>query len=149
VKLELNETLLAQAKERIERDGAPCVFCRDGGLRTGEGTGVAPLIAAVETEPELLRGAVVVDKIVGKAAAMLAVLGGASGVYGLTMSAAAQAYLEAHNIPNAWETLTERIINRAGTGLCPMEETVLHMDDPAAALAALKETMRRLRAGGR
>lgn len=147
MELNLDENLLAQAKQRIELDGIPCVFYKDGTLHDGAGTGVAPLIAACETEPELLRDAVVIDKIVGKAAAMLAVLGGASGVFGLTMSAAARDYLAAHEIPAGWETLTDRIINRMGTGLCPMEETVLKIDDPAEALLALKETMRRLRAG--
>ena len=85
---------LAEAKKKILEENAPCAFLKDGTiLAVGEGTGVQPLLRAWETDPELLRGAVVVDKIVGKAAAMLAVLGGCAGVYGLTMSDAAAAYL--------------------------------------------------------
>ena len=78
---------------------------------------------------------------------LLAVLGGAAGVYGLTMSAAARDYLAARGIPAEWETLAERIINRTGTGLCPMETAVLDIDDPAEGLTALRETMGRLAAG--
>lgn len=144
----LEEDVLAEARRLILEEDVPCVFVREGAvLRPGEGTGVRPLVRALDEEPELLRGSVVVDKIVGKAAAMLAVLGGAAGVYGLTMSAAARDYLAARGIPAEWETLTERIINRTGTGLCPMETAVLDIDDPAEGLAALRETMGRLAAG--
>lgn len=144
----LEEDVLAEARRLILEEDVPCVFVREGAvLRPGEGTGVRPLVRALDEEPELLRGSVVVDKIVGKAAAMLAVLGGAAGVYGLTMSAAARDYLAARGIPAEWETLTERIINRTGTGLCPMETAVLDINDPAEGLAALRETMGRLAAG--
>lgn len=144
----LEEDVLAEARRLILEEDVPCVFVREGAvLRPGEGTGVRPLVRALDEEPELLRGSVVVDKIVGKAAAMLAVLGGAAGVYGLTMSAAARDYLAARGIPAEWETLTERIINRTGTGLCPMETAVLDIDDPAEGLTALRETMGRLAAG--
>ena len=144
----LEEDVLAEARRLILEEDVPCVFVREGAvLRPGEGTGVRPLVRALDEEPELLRGSVVVDKIVGKAAAMLAVLGGAAGVYGLTMSAAARDYLAARGIPAEWETLTERIINRTGTSLCPMETAVLDIDDPAEGLAALRETMGRLAAG--
>ncbi|MGN0965417.1 MAG: DUF1893 domain-containing protein [Dysosmobacter sp.] len=144
----LEEDVLAEARRLILEEDVPCVFVREGAvLRPGEGTGVRPLVRALDEEPELLRGSVVVDKIVGKAAAMLAVLGAAAGVYGLTMSAAARDYLAARGIPAEWETLTERIINRTGTGLCPMETAVLDIDDPAEGLAALRETMGRLAAG--
>lgn len=139
--------LLAEAKKRIVNEDVPCVYLRSGAiLKNGEGTGVRPLIAAWETEPELLRDTVIVDKIVGKAAAMLAVLGGAAGVYGLTMSAAALEYLTARGVPAQYDTLTERIINRMGTGLCPMEQSVLALDDPREGYQALKDTVARLAA---
>ena len=144
--MEFDEALLERARKLILEQNVPCVFWKNGVLRTGTGTGVRPLIAAYETEPELLRGALIVDKIVGKAAAMLAVLGGAAGVFGLTISAAARDYLTAHSIPAGWDVCTERIINRAGTGLCPMEQAVLDLDDPTEGCQVLKETMRRLAA---
>ena len=69
----LEEDVLAEARRLILEEDVPCVFVREGAvLRPGEGTGVRPLVRALDEEPELLRGSVVVDKIVGKAAAMLA-----------------------------------------------------------------------------
>ena len=147
--MELKEWLgveLDRARVRILENDIPCVFCRNGQIvREGIGTGVGPLISAWETEPELLRGTVIVDKIVGKAAAMLAVLGGTAGVYGLTMSEAARDYLAAHGVPYGYDLCIEHIINRTGTGLCPMEQTVLTIETPEEGYLALKETMKRLR----
>jgi hypothetical protein len=135
------------ARRMILEEGVPCVFLRDGAVAgVGEGTGVRPLIDTYDRRPELLRGAVVVDRIVGKAAAMLAVLGGAAGIYGLTISEAARDYLAVRGIPCGYDDCIARIINRAGTGLCPMEQAVLTEEDPAAGLATLRETMRRLQA---
>lgn len=144
----LSEETLAECRRLILEEDVPCVFVKGGAIvKTGEGTGVRPLLTALETEKALLRGAVIVDKIVGKAAAMLAFSGGAAGVYGLTMSAAARDYLAARGVPAAWETLTERIVNRAGTGLCPMETAVLDIEDPAEGVAALKEKIKQLGSG--
>lgn len=149
--MELDDRLTAalQSAERMILDGGvPCVFlrgCEVAGV--GEGTGVRPLIDAYDRRPELLRGTVIVDRIVGKAAAMVAVLGGAAGVYGLTMSDSALAYLDSRGIPASCAQRVEHIVNRTGTGLCPMEQSVLALEDPAEGLEALRAAMRRLSAG--
>lgn len=78
------------------------------------------------------------DKIVGKAAAMLFVYGGAKKVYGEVMSAPAFAFLRSRGVEAAYGTLAERIVNRSGDGLCPMETAVLGTDSPEEAYALLK-----------
>ena len=139
---------LQAAKKMILEEGAPCVFIQnDQILAAGEGTGVQPLLAALAHQPELLRGTVLVDRIVGKAAAMLAVLGGTAGVYGLTMSGAAREFLERRGVFAGCEYQVGRIINRQGTGLCPMEQSVLGTEDPEQAYRAILETVRRLSGG--
>lgn len=60
---------------------------------------------------------------------MLFIKAGICAVYARTMSELARAMLLAHGIPASYETLTDRIINREGTGLCPMESAVAHTDD--------------------
>ena len=62
------------------------------------GRGVGPALRVYDTQPELLRGAEVCDTIVGKAAAAIYILAGASGVYAETMSTAAVDFL----MPTAW-----------------------------------------------
>ena len=55
------------------------------------GRGVGPALRLYDAQPETLKGALVCDTIVGKAAAAIYLLGGASCVYAETMSAAAAA----------------------------------------------------------
>ncbi|HIU00918.1 MAG TPA: DUF1893 domain-containing protein [Candidatus Coproplasma excrementavium] len=107
--------------------------------------GVNALCNLAESSPELLRGAAVADKIVGKAAALLMALGGVKQVYAEVMSRSAQQVFEKYNIPCDRGQVAETIKNRAGTGQCPMEQTVRHIDDPAAALKAIRRTQRVLR----
>lgn len=110
------------------------------------GRGVSPLLKLYETEPEKLNGSIVVDKIIGKAAAMILVLGGASEVYGEVMSASAQQYLKDKNINIAYGRCVDVISNRDKNGICPIERSVLDIDDPSEGVAHITNTIRRLMA---
>ena len=142
-----DDPALAAARKMIVTETATCILLKNGEIvHTGSGRGVKPLLAAYEENPSLLRGAVLADKIIGKAAAMIAVLGGVRQVFALTMSTAAREYLAAHNIPSACGHEVKMIFNRTGDGLCPLEQSVLELSEPEAGYRALKETIRRLMA---
>lgn len=111
------------------------------------GRGVGPALRVYDTQPELLRGAEVCDTIVGKAAAAIYILAGASGVYAETMSAAAVDFLTANGVACACHTKTEKLINRQGTGLCPFEQAVLELQKPEDCLPVIRQTLARLMAG--
>jgi hypothetical protein len=84
------------------------------------------------------------DLIVGKAAAMLFVKAGISEVYGEIMSKAGADFLIAHDIPFSYGTLTEKIINRRGDDICPMEKTVADILDIDAGYEALRKKIMEL-----
>lgn len=92
-----------------------------------------------------LAGYSVADIVVGKAAALLFIKCGIKEVYAKTLSMAAKAVLEKFGIYYEYGTLTERIINRSGTDVCPMEKTVLHTDNPEEAYALLKAKLEELK----
>ena len=135
-------TDLENAKANL--DGHSICLCRDGEIITDDGRGISPMMRFL-TEGKDLEGYAAADFIVGKAAAMLFAKAGVSAVYGKVMSGSAKAFLEAHSIPCEWETLTEKIINRAGTGICPMEQTVAGIDDVEEACSALAEKLSEMR----
>ena len=89
----------------------------------------------------------VCDTIVGKAAAAIYILAGASGVYAETMSAAAVDFLTANGVACACHTKTEKLLNRQGTGLCPFEQAVLELQKPEDCLPVIRQTLARLMAG--
>lgn len=139
-------TDLEKAKSILRADGASCVLCRGEEVYRSDKPGIAPMLNFLDNGT-VLNGFSAADKIIGKAAAMLFVLAGVSEVYGEVVSRAALPVLEAHGIRCSFGTLTDRIVNRAGDGICPMEATVAGIDDPVCALPALKATLARLRAG--
>ena len=138
------EQAVASAVQLLRDGQAACVVLRNGEIvRTESGRGVAPMIRLYEDSA--LQGAYVADKIVGKAAAMLMTLGGVSGCYALTVSRAALDWFSVYNIPVEYEVCAEYIVNRAGDGMCPMEQTVKDLNDPSEALTALKQKIAELR----
>ncbi|MDE7182051.1 MAG: DUF1893 domain-containing protein, partial [Clostridia bacterium] len=93
-----------------------------------------------------LAGYSVADKVVGKAAAMLFVKCGIKQVFAKTLSKNGKKILERFGIPYEYETLTEKIINRDGTDICPMEKTVLNIEDVEEGYTALKNKLKQLSA---
>lgn len=92
--------------------------------------GIAPVLSLIKNTPETLKGASVADKVIGKAAAMLMVYGGVSEIYADVVSEHALPVLERSGITLQYDKVVPYIINRAGTGMCPMEKKVLLIDDP-------------------
>ena len=138
------EQAVASAVQLLRDGQAACVVLRDGEIvRAETGRGVAPMIRLYEDGA--LQGAYVVDKIVGKAAAMLMTLGGVSGCYTLTVSRAALDWFVGHGIPVEYGVCAEYIVNRTGDGMCPMEQTVKELSDASEALVALKHKIAQLR----
>ena len=106
-----------------------------GELFTSDDRGIRPALQWLRGDRDMLRGAKVADKVVGKAAALLFAFGGVKYLWAECMSDAAIAFLEQSGIAFEYERRTERIMNRDGTGLCPMESRAMPIDDPAEAFA--------------
>lgn len=116
--------------------GKAVVLAKDGVItRQVEGSGVKPILDLLAEGA--LEGALVVDKIIGRAAAAACVVGKARKVVASVMSEGAKAFLNAHGIPAEAETLVLVIINRKGDGQCPMELRVKDLTDPGEMVKAL------------
>ena len=128
-----------------ELEGHSICLCRGGEFFTDDGRGISPMMKFI-SERRDLNGYSVADVIVGKAAAMLFTKAGIVSVHGRVMSESGKAFLETHGIPCTCDVLTDRIINRKGTDICPMEKTVADIDDPETAYTALAKKIAELRA---
>jgi hypothetical protein len=104
-----------------------------GELLVSDAHGIRPPLQWLREDPSLLRGAEVSDKVVGKAAALLFCYGGVRSIWAETMSEAAAEFLGAAGVAYQYDILVPAILNREGTGLCPMEQKALAVDDPAQA----------------
>lgn len=138
---------LIYAKEMLQRGSYTLFLCSEGQVTFSEERGIAPLLKLTETGE--WQGAYAADRIVGKAAAMLYVLLGVRAVYAEVLSQAGKEMLERHGVRAAYGTLTDSIINRSGTGLCPMEQAVQALDNPKDAPAAIRERLDQLQQNAR
>ncbi|MDO4587621.1 MAG: DUF1893 domain-containing protein, partial [Planctomycetia bacterium] len=126
-----------KAIRQIRSGEAKCVLLRDDKIAAVEsGRGVMPLLNIAERES--LEGAVIVDKVIGRAAAAILIAGNVAAVHGELMSEDAVEWLGIHRITTSYAHLVPRILNQDRSGLCPLEQTVMGIDDPEQALAALK-----------
>lgn len=121
--------------------GHTICLCRGGECLYSESRGIAPMMNFIANGVDL-SGYSVADVVVGKAAALLFVKCGIKNVFAKTLSQSAKSVLELYDIPYEYETLTERIINRASTDTCPMEKAVWEIDNPEQAYLILKDKLK-------
>lgn len=100
------------------------VRSQDGEVTAYNKKGVRDLVWLLDNEPEKLRGAMIADKVVGKAAAGLMVQGGVGEVYADVMSRLALPLFNEAGIPYSYGELVERIVIPEGDDRCPLEKIV-------------------------
>lgn len=130
---------LAQAISLLEKENYTCVLCKDKEIYTSKLHGVLPLMNWLSQGTDL-KNAIAADKVVGKAAAFLYVNLGVKEVYAEVMSSAAIHVFQTYGITFSYKMLVEKILNRTGTELCPMEQAVKDIEAPAVAFGAIKQT---------
>ncbi len=113
----------------LHEGGYSCVIRREE-IRTFTQRGVADLYDLLNREPEFLHGAQVADKVIGKAAAALMVLGGVREIYTDIISEPALAVLKQADIKVACAQVVSRIRNRSRTGWCPLETICYEVESP-------------------
>lgn len=127
-------------------DGKTCVLCKDNTVYESSHKGIAPMLGFI-ADVVPLNGFSAADKIVGKAAALLFIHAGISEVYAEVLSKSALDTLTENGVKFSYGTLCDSITNRSGTGICPMEQTVEHIDNPLTAFQALKRKYDSLKNG--
>lgn len=108
-------------------------------LSTYHQRGVNDLLELLENEPQRLQGAIVADKIVGKASASLMTVAGVKQVYTNIISKPAREMLEKAGVQVSAAEEVEMILNRDQTGQCPMDQSLNDIDDPKECAAMLMQ----------
>lgn len=90
-----------------------------------------------------MRGSCVADKVIGKAAAALCVLGGVKGVYTPVMSRDAKGLLADNGIIHSTTLLVPGILNKDRSDLCPLEKLTADTDDYKDIYSIVKEFLGR------
>ena len=115
---------MKQLIEKLHRGNYSCVIANGKDIRTFSQKGVADLYDLLKNEPDFLKFAFVADKVVGKAAAALMILGEVEKVYTDVISTPAREILEQSNIFLQYEKEVPMIENKDKTGMCPLETLI-------------------------
>ena len=138
---------IESARQLLLENKAACVLLAPDGsvMLTENGRGIAPLLTVYDKCNGKMDRTIVVDKVIGRATAAIAICGKVSHVHAEIMSQDAVAMLKQHNITVSYTLLVPRILNRTRDGICPMEQTVENIEDPVQAVAALRKKLAELR----
>ncbi|MDR1699606.1 MAG: DUF1893 domain-containing protein, partial [Lachnoclostridium sp.] len=130
-------TFLKKAKNVFEQEEATCVIVNEKDTVISFERGILPVLKQFNEVNNPLTGASVADRVIGKSAAFLFVYGKAKEVYGEIISDHAIDVLNKYHIPFTYKKRVPSIINRKGDGMCPMEMSVLDIDNPKEAYDVL------------
>jgi hypothetical protein len=103
--------------------------------------GVKPHLEAIEALGTRLKGTIIVDKIVGRAAALLIIYAGVTEVHAGVISRGGRELLEKAGVKLLYDEETEHIKTVEGRIYCPFEAMVQGIDDPKHAYRAIVEKM--------
>lgn len=140
---------LETAKLTLKNSEYTCVIASAGKVVfISDKRGIAPMVEYYHQYGEAHPGAALADKVMGRAAALLARLIGIGEVYTDVISQGALEELDKAGIAASFETKVDAIQNRAGTGLCPMEQLSRGVEGPLEMLAKAEDFLAGVRKQG-
>ena len=145
---EMGPTVILSALSRQLDEGRySCVVYNNGQTRTFKQRGVLDLYDLVSRERDFLKGALMSDKIVGKGAAALMILGGVKGVRTEVVSTPALKMLTDNGIKVVFDTEVPYVENRRKTGQCPLDSRLQGVSTADESWPIIEQFVADLRAG--
>lgn len=129
------------AKKLLDEDPAlTLVFVRGEERLFSSERGVKPLLSYYDAGKTFSGGAAA-DRVVGRGAALLYALLNVGELYAKVLSGSAEEVLKAYHIPYSFGERVKFIRNRAGDGVCPIEQATQNILDCEQALHCIRETL--------
>ena len=123
----------------LHTGGYSCTIANGGKIRTFTQRGVADLYDLLTQEPEFLKGALIADKVVGKGAAALMILGGIKELYTDIISTKALELFRKSDVK------VDFIWNRDRTGGCPVETMCSEVESAEEILPLIRDFLEKIR----
>lgn len=136
--------LINQAIQEMSESDFTCYAYLKIGTYTSKFNGIRPLLQPLNKDKTFFEDSIVVDKVIGKSSAFLLIYGKVKKVHALIMSEHAKNLLDKHPIEYTYDQLVPFIENNLKTDMCPMEKTVLQIEDSNEAFIALNHKVNEL-----
>lgn len=127
---------MQQLIEILRREKCSLVVKNHGIITTYSKPGVRDLEHLLDHEPKVLHGAVIADKVIGKAAAAMVVVGGVKALYAEVMSKKAIPFLDEAGIAYSYGTLVDTIKEEGDR--CQLEKITAPATTPEETVALLR-----------
>lgn len=127
---------MQQLIEILRREKCSLVVKNHGIVTTYSKPGVRDLEQLLDHAPEMLHGATIADKVIGKAAAAMVVVGGVKELYAEVMSKRAIPFLEEAGIAYTYGTLVDTIKEEGDR--CQLEKITAPASTPEETVALLR-----------
>ena len=127
---------MQQLIEILRREKCSLVVKNHGIVTTYSKPGVRDLEHLLDHDPEMLDGATIADKVIGKAAAAMVVVGGVKVLYAEVMSKRAIPFLEEAGIAYTYGTLVDTIKEEGDR--CQLEKITAPATTPEETVALLR-----------
>ena len=111
---------------------------------TSNDIGVKPILSKINEDMNFYNNADIKNTIINKSTSFLYLLTKIKFFYSHTLSEPAKIYLEKNNIAFKYDKLVKEIRNKTNTDMCPLEKSVIHIEDPVTAKIALDNTIKEL-----
>ena len=130
----------------LERSGNSLMIYKNGKLLfESDLGGIRPHLKAINEHGEALEGTLMVDKILGRAAAFLVVYSKAAEAITNIVSTPGKQVLEANHFKFSYNEEVAHIKMKTGVIFCPFESMVQGISDPIEAYAAIVKKMENFR----
>ena len=114
--------MLKQLRHILHTTNCSCVIANGDKIESFYQRGIKDLYELLHSNRSLLEGATIADKVIGKGAAALMIVGGVTMVYADVISEPAMELFKQFSIKVEYDKKVANIINRRGDGICPVEE---------------------------
>ena len=113
-----------QMLEMLNQQGLSLLVFNHDSLTTHANRGIQDLLQLISEQPERLNGAIAADKIIGKSAAAIMIVGGVKQVHTNLICTPARELFEAHGVRIFATEEVPMIYNRDRSGMCPMDTQI-------------------------
>lgn len=124
--------------DMLNEQGLSLLVYNNDSLSIHANRGVRDLLELLSAEPERLRGAIVADKVIGKAAAALMATGGVQEVHTNIICTPARELLEQEGIKVFAREEVEKILNKDKTHMCPIDSQLEGIETVEECVRVLK-----------
>ena len=139
--------MIEELIDLLHSGGYSCAIANGDIIRTFTQRGVADLYDLLTQEPDFLKGALIADKVVGKGAAALMILGGIKELHTDIISSKALELFQDSDIKVDFTEEVPFIWNRDHTGWCPVEAMCSEEKSAEAILPLIHNFLKRIRSG--